>query len=456
MRLVRAAALVLVGVAVHLWIDGPQPALVIGGSPAQSGTGRSLRTTASRTRLAERRAPSQPALMVESDLSPLPVDSPRSIATSGRAVAALDRSLGPADRPRRAEYRRIVDTPGIPVEVVQAGGPDLPAAEVPVLHSAPKLAGWTGGAASVSPLSVPDLDFAATRKASNPLESSPPTAVAPAVRTVAVAPVPRDEDSILEVLREYETAVGRKDPLAAKAVWPALDDRALARAFNDLQSHSLALEDCGVTVATRERRKRDGARASLPICPRSAAASRSARATSGRSTSPRPAATGRSNRRRFDSAPRVMRTAILADVEQALLADERRSLVGAARRARPPRRTGRQHCRARAVDRAARRAVPRRHRRRVQLGQERVHQRPARRACAEGRRHADDGAGQPAAVRGRSRAARAQPAPPRHQRPCRPPARDPHRRHARHQRGHPRARGDHRGVRARGPTSCCS
>jgi len=187
--------------------------------------------------------------MVESDLSPLPVDSPRSIATSGRAVAALDRSLGPADRPRRAEYRHIVDTPGIPVEVVHAGGPDLPAAEVPVLHSAPKLAGWTGGAASVSPLSVPDLDFAATRKASNPLESSPPTAVAPAVRTVAVAPVPRDEDSILEVLREYETAVGHKDPLAAKAVWPALDDRALARAFNDLQSHSLELQGCGVTVA---------------------------------------------------------------------------------------------------------------------------------------------------------------------------------------------------------------
>jgi hypothetical protein len=65
---------------------------------------------------------------------------------------------------------------------------------------------------------------------------------------VPVAPR-REEESILLVLHEYESAVGRKDPVAAKAVWPALDDRALARAFNDLQSHSLALEDCGVTVA---------------------------------------------------------------------------------------------------------------------------------------------------------------------------------------------------------------
>ena len=38
----------------------------------------------------------------------------------------------------------------------------------------------------------------------------------------------------------------------------------------------------------------------------------------------------------------------------------------------------------------------------------------------------------------------------------RDPARDPHRRHARHQRDHPRARGDHRPSSCRARTSCCS
>jgi hypothetical protein len=50
--------------------------------------------------------------------------------------------------------------------------------------------------------------------------------------------------------------VGRKDPLAAKAVWPTLDVRALARAFNDLETHTLALEGCGVTVADSAARAR--------------------------------------------------------------------------------------------------------------------------------------------------------------------------------------------------------
>jgi hypothetical protein len=82
---------------------------------------------------------------------------------------------------------------------------------------------------------------------------------------MAIATGAREEDSILQVLRLYETAVGRKDPLAAKAVWPSLDDRALARAFNGLEAHSLALEGCGVTVTSSGARARcHGVASSLP------------------------------------------------------------------------------------------------------------------------------------------------------------------------------------------------
>ena len=133
------------------------------------------------------------------------------------------------------------------------GPSDLPDAELPVIPVTRRLAVWSGEAAALPASAVPELASTESRKA--PVVLGAPAAVAPppvsrAARYVATDTAARDEDSILQVLREYETAVGRKDSVAAKAVWPALDDRALARAFNDLQSHSLALEDCGVTVAT--------------------------------------------------------------------------------------------------------------------------------------------------------------------------------------------------------------
>jgi hypothetical protein len=131
--------------------------------------------------------------------------------------------------------------------VLRTGGlPGLPDAALPAVPSARRLAGWMGAAAIPSPAAVPELKAAEARE---PLPVEPVPPANRAVRMVAATPAPREEESILQVLREYETAFGRKDPLAAKAVWPALDDRALARAFNDLQSQSLALERCGVTVA---------------------------------------------------------------------------------------------------------------------------------------------------------------------------------------------------------------
>ena len=65
-----------------------------------------------------------------------------------------------------------------------------------------------------------------------------------------------------------------------------------------------------------------------------------------------------------------------------------------------------------------------------------------------GRGDADDGADQRAAVRRDDRPAGPRAGAPRHHRARAAPPRNPHRRHARHQRDHPRARGDHRRVRA--------
>ena len=116
-----------------------------------------------------------------------------------------------------------------------------------------RLVGWWRDADVLTAPAVPELAAIEPRR-TPVVGDSPPAApaAAPVGRVaprIASAAAPLEEDSILQVLHEYEEAFGRKDPVAAKAVWPALDDRALARAFNGLQSHSLALEDCGVTLA---------------------------------------------------------------------------------------------------------------------------------------------------------------------------------------------------------------
>ena len=193
----------------------------------------------------------RPAATVQEIAGTADADTPRLLVTSGRdTVRPTDESLVHIDSPGAVAFRRaaVASSPA-PREVVRAGGfPVLAEAAVPIVPATHRLAGWTSDAAGVPADAVPELAASEPRRPAV-IEASP--SVMPATRSVRTAEAPtspREEASILHVLHEYETAVGRKDPQAAKAVWPALDDRALARAFNDLQSHSLALEDCGVTV----------------------------------------------------------------------------------------------------------------------------------------------------------------------------------------------------------------
>ncbi|MBA3887587.1 MAG: hypothetical protein H0X67_17925 [Acidobacteria bacterium] len=51
------------------------------------------------------------------------------------------------------------------------------------------------------------------------------------------------------VLSRYEAAYTGLDAAAARAVWPAVNERALARAFDGLQSQRVSLEQCDVSVS---------------------------------------------------------------------------------------------------------------------------------------------------------------------------------------------------------------
>jgi hypothetical protein len=238
--------LVFVGVTVHLWIDGPLQSLRIeapwAGRLADRWAGARSAPVRQPTIL---RAP-----RVAEALPAVPIEPGFPVAPSGVFAAQVEhRRDKNAHLPDGPKYRRIASVHAPAREILRTGGlPDVPEAELPALPAAHRFSGWAGDAVALAPVAVP---APAAPEARNPAAAAAPAAAPSAARVARALPVPprREEESILLVLHEYESAVGRKDPVAAKAVWPALDDRKLARAFNDLQSHSLALEDCGVTVA---------------------------------------------------------------------------------------------------------------------------------------------------------------------------------------------------------------
>ena len=75
---------------------------------------------------------------------------------------------------------------------------------------------------------------------------------APRVPAVEVpdptADAQQQKQVVLELLREYTRAFERLDVQAAKAVWPSLDDRALQRAFQQLDGQQLRFDSCGVSI----------------------------------------------------------------------------------------------------------------------------------------------------------------------------------------------------------------
>jgi hypothetical protein len=72
-----------------------------------------------------------------------------------------------------------------------------------------------------------------------------------AAATVPVSPAtsaPDQRGAIRATLGRYEAAYSELDATAVQAVWPALDQRALARAFDSLASQRVSLENCSVDV----------------------------------------------------------------------------------------------------------------------------------------------------------------------------------------------------------------
>jgi hypothetical protein len=94
----------------------------------------------------------------------------------------------------------------------------------------------------------------ASRVEATPLDASNVPAVSPAVDRSAE--LRKDEETVLRVLHDYTRAFERLDVQAAKAIWPSVDDRALQRAFEQLDGQQLRFASCGVSVSGQDANAR--------------------------------------------------------------------------------------------------------------------------------------------------------------------------------------------------------
>jgi hypothetical protein len=230
LRLGRAALLLGLGVIIHLPSTGVFGLLPPAVSPRPF------------VRVAAQQADSSdaPAVMIAHSLV---------YAGRSRSDAVLEANAGPANSG--------VGTAGIdnPPRAVALADVELAAS-----HLSSAVTGETrsGGVEPTAVPETPPLPPAAPPAIA--LSSTPPQAFAASVVKMAPPLVPvrpaaaaahtvSEEELVRRLLDEYTGAFERRDVRATKALYPTVDGKALARAYEQITSQRLTLNSCGITIS---------------------------------------------------------------------------------------------------------------------------------------------------------------------------------------------------------------
>ncbi|MEN3339275.1 MAG: hypothetical protein V7647_2951 [Acidobacteriota bacterium] len=200
--------------------------------------------------------------------TPAPEPEPSAILTSGETRSAVreaprrDDAVRPALEPSRRDDAvkpppaapptrsergltegtpapRFTATPSIPASTSAADPGPRREREEPVPSFKPP-------AVEPVPLSASALPATGSIPAApEPTPAAPSRARSPEPAAAVVDP----QAAIRATLSRYEAAYSGLNVSAARAVWPAVDERALARAFDGLASQRVALEKCDVAVS---------------------------------------------------------------------------------------------------------------------------------------------------------------------------------------------------------------
>ena len=175
--------------------------------------------------------------------------------TKSVAAAKNPEKVSPAKPPARTVIeRREPSRPPAPAVAATTASSTLPpvssAPATPAVSSAPAVPP-VSSAPAVSPVSVAPTVPAVTSAApaSAPSPTQPPSAPASAPSATPAGGLTAETRAVALALNRYQDAFNALDVGAVHAVWPSVDVRALAKAFDQLEAQTFELEGCNIAVA---------------------------------------------------------------------------------------------------------------------------------------------------------------------------------------------------------------
>jgi hypothetical protein len=256
----------LTACVVIFWFGGPQvadaPSQLAVEAPPEVATNPALSGPASPVApdpVAQSAANELPAVRlsvtdVSADTIPVDgnADAPAAVSLAG--LARLDvtqpqaTSPEPATRPADPAATRVDSSP------TSAAAPSVAIPSAPPVEVTPSPMVASAAPPSIEPppvATLPTPDVAVAVPPAAPPTTAPPTptpAPAPAREAEAAAPPAVPAAAVRAALMQYESAYSRLDADAAGAVWPTLDRKALARAFDGLASQRVNLGSCEMRI----------------------------------------------------------------------------------------------------------------------------------------------------------------------------------------------------------------
>ena len=175
-----------------------------------------------------------------------PVQEPIAGAPEQQAISLAGRQI-PPNQPTTSGLTSRPDYAALPAVGRVDDSP--PASAPPALPTPVPLETTTPAAIPAAP-PVASPSFSPSPRVSSPTsDPSPDASASPSRTAAAIDTANADADAaIRRALARYESAYSRLDAEAAGDVWPGLDRKALARAFDGLAAQSVSLGSCDVRL----------------------------------------------------------------------------------------------------------------------------------------------------------------------------------------------------------------
>jgi len=169
-------------------------------------------------------------------------------ASAAAGNPARDLAQGPLTNPVTEQRQGFADSrsaaapPSIGEAPAAAPPAPAPPARLEPLSGLPETA-------PASPRAVSGAEGIATPDAAARSAAALTTLPSPPAPAPAPAPARSDEQNVRAALSRYESAYSRLDAAAAASVWPGVNQRALANAFEGLSAQSVSLGQCDIRVS---------------------------------------------------------------------------------------------------------------------------------------------------------------------------------------------------------------